>query len=292
MTGNENDAEETRTIYGPDGRNNLWSLLGADDERRPESDPFDLGLSLESPDIQRWADEEGWTEVMEAVAKHDSGWDDEMEDAAGESDAGMQAGKTQHKTTERPVKKQKAKAAPRSIRNVKRGFDLDFYDLEIQTRWPWSMHWSLEVASFTEKLFATTIAEIGRWVDWQGRRGMATELEDREEADISDDEWYVYSVAIKWFGIACRSYIPIAIKDIITVAIETRHPTTAKLTNEEMERCIAKWRGLPVSYHNDQLNIADLGCGLQENTWRSCLQLGGLLTLLGFWRLQHKLGTP
>ena len=55
--GNDKVAEDTCTWTG--GRNDLWSLLGADDERRPERGPFDLGLSLESPDIQRWADEEG-----------------------------------------------------------------------------------------------------------------------------------------------------------------------------------------------------------------------------------------
>ena len=49
---------------------------------------------------------------MDAVAKHDSGWGEVMDDAVGESDVGMQAGKTRHKITERLVKKQKAKAAP------------------------------------------------------------------------------------------------------------------------------------------------------------------------------------
>ena len=43
--------------------------------------------------------------------------------------------------------------------------------------------------------------------------------------------------------------------------------------------CIAKWRALPKSFHHDQLNMAELGFYLQENTWRSCLQLEGLLTL-------------
>ena len=75
--GNDKVAEDTRTWTG--GRNDLWSLLGADDERRPERDPFDLGLSLESPDIQRWADEEGWTEVMDAVVRQDSGWDSDVD---------------------------------------------------------------------------------------------------------------------------------------------------------------------------------------------------------------------
>ena len=279
MAGNENAFKDTLTTYGIDGRNSLWSLLGADDERRPETDPFDLGLSLESPDIQRWADEEGWTDVMDSAVKHDSGWESDVEVAERETDKNMQANSTQRKQPERMVKKRKTKAVPRSIRNVKCGLDLDFHELEVQTRWPWSLHWSLEDALFTKRLFATTIKEIERWVDWQGRRGMGTELEDREEADLCENEWYVFSVANKWFSIAHRCYIPIAIKDIITVAIETRHTTTVKLTNEEMERCIAKWRGLPVSYHNDQLNLADLGCSLQENTWRSCLQLGGLLTL-------------
>ena len=106
---------------------------------------------------------------------------------------------------------------------------------------------------------------------------MGTDLADREEADVCEDEWYVLSVAVTWFRIVCRKYILVAIKDIITVAIKTRHIETVRLNNEEMEKCIAKWRGLPVSFHHDQLNLAELGCSL--NMWRSCLQLGGLLTL-------------
>jgi hypothetical protein len=300
MAGNENAIDDTNSIYGTDGRNNLgslfgaddengvedtgmthgpgghgndlWSLLGADDERRPERDPFDLGLNLESPDIQRWADEEGWTEVLESAARHDSGWSREMDEE-------IQAKNTERRRPEKIVMRQKAKARPRSIRNVKRGFDLDFHDLEVQTKWPWSLHWSLEDASFAKKLFAGTIKGIGRWIDWQGRRGIRTDLADREEADVCEDEWYVFSIAVTWFRIACRNYIPVAIKDIITVAIETRQMEPVRLNNEEMEKCIAKWRGLPVSYHHDQLNLAELGCSLQENMWRSCLQLGGLLTL-------------
>jgi hypothetical protein len=108
---------------------------------------------------------------------------------------------------------------------------------------------------------------------------MGTELKDRQEADMCEEEWYVYAVSMTWFRIVRRNYIPIAIKDILTVAIESRHLMTIKLNNREMEQCVAKWRGLPVSYHNDQLNVAELGYSLQENTWRSCLQLGGLLTL-------------
>ena len=76
-----------------------------------------------------------------------------------------------------------------------------------------------------------------------------------------------------------EAIIPLAIKDIIHIAIETRDETPARLSNEEMEVCIAKWRALPKSFHHDQLNLAELGFQLQENTWRSCLQLGGLLTL-------------
>ena len=53
---------------------NLWSVLGADDERVPERDPWDLGLELESPNIQRWADEKGWSEVIRDTVAFDKGW--------------------------------------------------------------------------------------------------------------------------------------------------------------------------------------------------------------------------
>ena len=51
----------------------LWSLLGVDDERVPERDPWVLGLGLESPDIQRWADEKGWAEVLRDAVAFDKG---------------------------------------------------------------------------------------------------------------------------------------------------------------------------------------------------------------------------
>ena len=59
---------------GEDEHCNLWSLLGADDERVPERDPWDLGLELESPYIQRWADEKGWAEVIRDAVAFDKGW--------------------------------------------------------------------------------------------------------------------------------------------------------------------------------------------------------------------------
>ena len=61
-------------IEGGEGEHcNLWSLLGADDERVPERDPWDIGLELESPDIQRWADEKGWAEVIKDAVSFDKG---------------------------------------------------------------------------------------------------------------------------------------------------------------------------------------------------------------------------
>ena len=36
LTGNENTIEDTRSIYGTDGRNSLWSLLGAAEENGVE----------------------------------------------------------------------------------------------------------------------------------------------------------------------------------------------------------------------------------------------------------------
>ena len=193
------------------------------------------------------------------------------------------------------MRQRKKKAASCSIRNVKQGIDLDFHDLEIQTRWPWSLHWSLEDASLAKKLFETTIEEIGRWIDWQGRRGKGIELTDREEADICEDEWYVYTVANKWFSIAQRTYIPIAIKDTIKIATETRHMTATKLSNEEMEKCIAKWRGLPVSYHIDQLNLAalDAACKRQRGALACSLVVFSrfkkrMQSKHSFWRRRHR----
>ena len=89
---------------------------------------------------------------------------------------------------------------------------------------------------------------------------------------MSEDEWYVNAVVVTWSHIAGKQYIPLAIKDVILIAIETKEETPARLSNEEMEVCIAKWRALPKSFHNDQLNMADLGFYLQKNTWRSYLQ--------------------
>ena len=96
---------------------------------------------------------------------------------------------------------------------------------------------------------------------------------------MSEDEWYVNAIVVTWSHIAGKQYIPLAIKDIIHIAIETRDETPARMSNEEMEVCIAKWRALPKSFHHDQLNLSALGFQLLDNTWRSCLQLGGLLTL-------------
>jgi hypothetical protein len=105
---NEKDTE------GSEGEHcNLWTLLGADDERVPERDPWDLGLELESPDIQRWADEKGWTETIRDTVEFDKGWSEmESEDEAVE--------KSRRKTG-RLQKRQKKTTAPRTIRNVKGG---------------------------------------------------------------------------------------------------------------------------------------------------------------------------
>ena len=119
---------------------------------------FDLGLNLESPDIQRWADEEGWTEVMDAAARQDSGWDSDEDGGKRQNGENIQESATRR--LERGVRQRKKRAASCSIRNVKQGIELDFHDLGIQTRWPWSLHWSLEDALFTKRLFATTIKEI------------------------------------------------------------------------------------------------------------------------------------
>ena len=74
-------------------------------------------------------------------------------------------------------------------------------------------------------------------------------------------------------------YLPVAVKDILLNSLETRNVCPNRLGNEEMEVCIAKWRGLPTAYHHDQLNLGEFGHTLLENTWRSCLMVGGLLTI-------------
>ena len=60
----------------------------------PERDPWDLGLGLESPDIQRWADEKGWAEVVRDAVAFDRGWlERENGDEEGRKRARGRAGK-------------------------------------------------------------------------------------------------------------------------------------------------------------------------------------------------------
>ena len=54
-------------------------------------------------------------------------------------------------------------------------------------------------------------------------------------------------------------YIPVVVKDILLDALENRNVIADRLENEEMEACIAKWRGLPTAYHHDQLNLGEFG---------------------------------
>ena len=56
--------------------NTLSELFGVENKRVPEDDNFDLGLGLESPDIQRWADETGWSEITSKIEELDYGWDE------------------------------------------------------------------------------------------------------------------------------------------------------------------------------------------------------------------------
>ena len=56
--------------------NTLSELFGVENKRAPEDDNFDLGLGLESPDIQRWADEIGWSEITSKIEELDYGWDE------------------------------------------------------------------------------------------------------------------------------------------------------------------------------------------------------------------------
>ena len=58
--------------------NTLSELFGVENKRVPEDDNFDLGLGLESPDIQRWADETGWSEITSKIEELDYGWDEAL----------------------------------------------------------------------------------------------------------------------------------------------------------------------------------------------------------------------
>ena len=78
------------------------------------------------------------------------------------------------------------------------------------------------------------------WIASQERRGYGTGQTEREEAGMSEDEWYVNAVVVTWSRIAGKQYIPLAIKDVILIAIETKEETPVRLSNEEMEVCIAK----------------------------------------------------
>ena len=62
-----NDVAQKERIWG----GGLNSLLGGEDERLPEEDNFDLGLGLDSPDIQRWADVAGWSELTNKIEELD-----------------------------------------------------------------------------------------------------------------------------------------------------------------------------------------------------------------------------
>ena len=71
---------------------------------------------------------------------------------------------------------------------------------------------------------------------------------------MSEDEWYVNAVVVTWSRIARKLYIPLAIKYVILIAIETKEETPVRLSNEEMEVCIAKW---PAAQYLSRHPIAD-----------------------------------
>jgi hypothetical protein len=158
------DSSDGKIEVGEEEHCNLWSLLGADDERIPERGPWDLGLELESPDIQRWADEEGWADVIGDAVMYDRGWTGEESEDDGEK------GQTRKKSGKLRMRQERTKA-PRTIRNVRRGVDLVFHEIEAQTKWPWSLHWSLEDATFKNKLYKSTINGVQKWIASQDRRG-------------------------------------------------------------------------------------------------------------------------
>ena len=110
--------------------------------------------------------------IRDAVA-FDKGWlVRENEDEEERKRTLRRAGKLQ--------KRQKKVTAPRTIRNVKRGFDLAFHDTEAITQWPWSLHWSLEDVTFKNKLYKSTIDGVQEWIASQERRGYGTGQAERE----------------------------------------------------------------------------------------------------------------
>jgi hypothetical protein len=112
--------------------NTLSELFGVENKRVPEDDNFDLGLGLESPDIQRWADETGWSEITSKIEELDYGWDEVSMYPALEPES-QRLGRSR-----RPPK---SKEPLRSIHKVGRGFDLELHDVDVlKSRWPISLH--------------------------------------------------------------------------------------------------------------------------------------------------------
>ena len=100
--------------------NTLSELFGVEDKRAPEDDNFDLGLGLESPDIQRWAEETGWSEVTDKIEELDDGW----------GEAAQPAPQPTFPQRGRSSRSSKSKAPPRSLEKVGRGFDLELHDVD------------------------------------------------------------------------------------------------------------------------------------------------------------------
>ena len=100
--------------------NTLSELFGLEDKRAPEDDNFDLGMGLESPDIQRWADETGWSEVTDKIEELDYGW----------GEAAQPAPQPTFPLRGRSSRTSKPKAHLRSIQKVGRCFDLELHDVD------------------------------------------------------------------------------------------------------------------------------------------------------------------
>ena len=127
--------------------NTLSELFGVEDKRAPEDDNFDLGLGLESPDIQRWAEETGWSEVTDKIEELDYGW----------GEAAQPAPQPTFPQRGRSSRTSKPKAHLSSIQKVGRGFDLELHDVDaLKSRWPISLHWSIEDASFSKATLKET----------------------------------------------------------------------------------------------------------------------------------------
>ena len=84
-------------------------------------------------------------------------------------------------------------------------------------------------------------------------------------------------IMLAWVSFAGVTFFPVAINEIGDRIVADRDKVEVRSITDG-ERCIARWRALPVTFHFDQLNMCDFAQRLGKGVQRACLQLGGLLS--------------